>query len=275
MIRNVLLSLAAMVPLAEVFVSPNMITANPSARTPERSFSTVSLNIAKVSDHRQVVDAIHHAPRLRQSDLYLFQEVRHQKGKPSVAEETARSLGYSVAFAPAADGVYDQGLAIVSRYPLGNVRIKNLKSCDLRFRSRTRIAVAATVQTPWGDLQAWNVHLDTRINPAERLAQLQPVIDDAAGHDGPRLIGGDFNTNDLYWVGNLLPLPFGPAHGSAVRSAMSAKGFDTPFSPGLGTFKTFRRHLDWIYLSGLDSVAASVEPARFSDHNAVWVHARL
>lgn len=35
------------------------------------------------------------------------------------------------------------------------------------------------------------------------------------------------------------------------------------------------RHLDWICLSELKSLAASVEPASFSDHNAIWVRVRL
>jgi len=134
--------------------------------------------------------------------VYLF--------RPSCA--VARTLGFATAFAPAAAEIYDQGLAIVSRYPIGEVQIKNLKLCDLGFRSRNRFAIAATLRTPWGDLRVWNVHLDTRINPGERLDQLQPVIDDAATYSGPRLIGGDFNTNDMYWFGNVLPLPFGPAH---------------------------------------------------------------
>src|SRR5438876_12403261 len=77
-----------------------------------------------------------------------------------------------------APGVYDQRLAIVSRYPVMNVQIKRLKACDLRFRSRNRFVMAATVRTPWGDVRVWNVHLDTRINPQERLDQLRPVIDD-------------------------------------------------------------------------------------------------
>ena len=197
--------------------------------------------------------------------VYLF--------RPSCA--VARTLGFATAFAPAAAEIYDQGLAIVSRYPIGEVQIKNLKLCDLGFRSRNRFAIAATLRTPWGDLRVWNVHLDTRINPGERLDQLQPVIDDAATYSGPRLIGGDFNTNDLYWLGNVLPLPFGPAHGTAIREAMKKQGFETPFSAGEATFKPLRRQLDWIYLNGLKSVAASVEPAPFSDHNAISVHARL
>jgi endonuclease/exonuclease/phosphatase (EEP) superfamily protein YafD len=89
------------------------------------------------------------------------------------------------------------------------------------------------------------------------------------------LIGGDFNTNELYWLGNVLPLPFGPAHSTAIRSAMQEHGFETPFPNALGTFKLFRRHLDWMFVSGLESLAASVEPASFSDHNAIWVRVRL
>lgn len=275
MTRKVWLGLLLMIPLFSYFNLPNPIPANPRPRTMDRSFTAVSLNIAKVANPNEVVEAIRRAPRLRESDLFLFQEVRHEQGKPSVAEDAARMLGYSTGFAPVAADIYDQGLAIVSRYPIDDVRITNLKLYDLRFRSRNRIAMAATVRTPWGDLRVWNVHLDTRINHGERLDQLQSVIDDAATSSGPRLIGGDFNTNDLYWLGNVMPLPFGPAHGPAVRVAMRNKGFESPLPTGLDTFKTFRRHLDWIYLNGLDAVAASVEPAPFSDHNAVWVHARM
>lgn len=128
---------------------------------------------------------------------------------------------------------------------------------------------------PWRDLRIWNVHLDTRINNQDRLDQLKPVIDDAARHIGPRLIGGDFNTNNLYWLGNVLPLPFGPAHSTALRSAMKQQWFETPLPSGLDTFPPFRRHLDWIFLGELKSLAASVEPAPFSDHNAIWVRVSL
>lgn len=264
-----------MLPVAGFVASSNRISSNPAQAASDRTFSTVSLNMAKETDPDKVVDAIRDAPRLRDADVYLFQEVFHEAGKPSVADEAAHKLGYSALFAAAAPGVYDQGLAIVSRYPVVNVQIKRLKTCDLRFRSRNRFAISATVQTPWGGVRIWNVHLDTRINSQERLDQLQPVIDDAARHAGPRMIGGDFNTNDLYWFGNVLPVPFGPAHGTAIRSAMKQYDFETPFPSGLDTFPPFRRHLDWIFLSEVESLAASVEPAPFSDHHAIWVHVRL
>jgi endonuclease/exonuclease/phosphatase family metal-dependent hydrolase len=274
--RPLAIAFFTMIPFAGfVASSSTRIAANPAPLAVERTLSAVSLNLAKVTDSGRVIDAIRSAPRLRSADIYLFQEVCDRTGKTSVADEAARKLGYSAVFAPAAPGVSDQGLAIMSRYPIVDVRVQPLKACDLRFRSRTRFAIATSVQTPWGDVRVWNVHLDTRINPQERLEQLQPVIDDAARHPGPRLIGGDLNTNEMYWVGNVLPLPLRTPHVAAIRNVMKLHGFETPFTSAVDTFPPFRRHLDWIFLSDMESLGASVEPAPFSDHNAIWVHARM
>jgi endonuclease/exonuclease/phosphatase family metal-dependent hydrolase len=236
--------------------------------------SVVSLNMAKERNPAKVVSTIQSAPRLRDADLFLLQEVVHTSQTFNVAEEAARRLGYFSFFA-AAPGASDQGLAIVSRYPIGDVHIQSLKACDLRFRSRSRFALTATVSTPWNRVRTWNVHLDTRINAAERIEQLWPIFEAAVNYSGPRLIGGDFNTNDLYWLGNVVPLPFGPAHSVSLRTAMKQHGFETPFTSTLDTFPPFRRHLDWIFLNGLKPSGASVEPAPFSDHNAIWVRAGL
>jgi endonuclease/exonuclease/phosphatase family metal-dependent hydrolase len=261
-------------PLAGFARLSSRVQPNSTEPTPDRVVSVVSLNIAKENNAEKVVSAIRAAPRLRDADLFLFQEVAGGNANSSVAEEAARRLGYFALFEPAAPGVYDQGLALVSRYPIADVQIKRLKACDLRFRDRSRFAVAANVQTPWGGLRVWNAHLDTRINAAERLDQLQPVIEEASRHAGPRLIGGDFNTNELYWLGNVVPLPGGPSHAAAIRNAMKHHGFET-LPDALNTFPSFRRHLDWIFVRDLSLLAASVEPARFSDHNAIWVQVRL
>ncbi len=204
-----------------------------------------------------------------------MQEVANEPGHVSAADQVAQTLGYFATFSPAAPGVYDQGLAIVSRFRITDAGITRLKACNLRFRCRQRFALSATLRTPWGDVRVWNAHLDTRINAQERAQQLQPVIDEAARHYGPKLIGGDFNTNELAWLWNVVPVPGGPSHGHAVQRAMAACGFSTPLPDSAVTFPAFRRHLDWIYANGLDAVDASVEPAPFSDHNAVWTRFRI
>jgi endonuclease/exonuclease/phosphatase family metal-dependent hydrolase len=252
----------------------NSLAAAAKAQEQDRTLSVVSLNMAKEKNPAKVVNAIQAAPRLRDADLFLLQEVVHARESSSVAEEAARRLGYFSTFA-AAPQANDQGLAIISRYPIGDIHIQNLKACDLRFRCRSRFALTATVATPWNPVRIWNVHLDTRINASERMEQLSPIFESAVGYTGPRLIGGDFNTNDLYWLGNVLPLPFGPAHSVSLRTAMKQHGFETPFHRALDTYPPFRRHLDWIFLSGLAPSAASVERAPFSDHHAIWVRAGL
>jgi endonuclease/exonuclease/phosphatase family metal-dependent hydrolase len=244
--------------------------------TPKRagqgSVSAVTLNVAREADAARVVAGIQSVSRLRDADVFLFQEVVHDETqKSNLAQDVARELGYFVCFAPAASGAFDQGLGIVSRYPLADTRIQQLKRCDLRFRSRDRFAIAATVRTPRFDLRVWNAHLDTRINAGERVEQLQPVIDEAARYPGPRLIGGDFNTNELYWLGNVVPLPGGRSHGATLRQAMKRNGFETPLDGALNTYPALRRHLDWIFVAEVRTWDTSIEPAPFSDHRAVWV----
>lgn len=85
------------------------------------------------------------------------------------------------------------------------------------------------------------------------------------------MIGDDFNSNDVYWLRNRLPLPGGPAHSAMIRRAMKQHGFETPLPNSLNTFPALRRHLDWIFVRDLRPVAARVEPAAFSDHNALWI----
>lgn len=254
--------------------STDSIPTVPQGARETLTFSAVSLNIAKQRDSQKIVNAIRASSGLHDAHLYLFQEVTNAQGKVSVAEEAAHKLNYHVSFAPAAGDVRDQGLAIVSRYPIVRTRIMPLKPYDLRFHCRSRFALAATVRTPSGDLRAWNVHLDTRINPNERLEQLQPVIDAAARCSGPRLIAGDFNTNGMYWLGSVLPVPCGPAHSATIRRAMKERGFDTPFPDGLNTFRPLRRHLDWIFLNQLVPLETETVPVAFSDHNAILVRCR-
>lgn len=232
--------------------------------------------MAKESNCERILQNINAVPRLRQAQVFLLQEVAGEPGKPSVAEQVAARLGYSVVFASEAENVHDRGLAILSVYPLTDLSIRRLPEYDQRFHSRRRFAIAATAHLPTGDIRVWNTHLDTRLNAAQRLGQLRPVIEEAARFKGPRLIGGDFNTNDLYWIGNVFPFPwYGPAHTASVRKAMHEKGFQTPFNSGVVTFSTFRRQLDWLFMAQLQSLDCSVEPVAFSDHHAIWSSLRL
>jgi len=228
-----------------------------------------SLNMAKEQSSETAWQDLNAAAKIGGSDVLLLQEV-YGDAKRSVAVELANRLHRHVAFAPAAPDVIDQGLAIVSRYPLQDITTHKLKSCNLRFRSRHRIGLAATVESPYGPVRIINAHLDTRINSSDRLAQLEPLLAEAAAFEGPKLIGGDLNTNDMYWIGNVPPVPRLGGHSQAIQAYMSEHGFATPFGKCGSTFPALGLHLDWIFSRGLQNRSAGVVRIPFSDHHAVW-----
>lgn len=248
---------------------PHPIDLEPS------DLSVVSLNLAKEEHCDVVMRDLRNAPRLIHADVLLLQEVVERKGQPSLAHQLARRLGYSVAYSAEMPGVEDRGLAIISRYPISNTRVRPLPHYDLRFHSRNRFSIGTTVQAPSGAIRVWNVHLDTRLNAAERVAQLSPLLKSTESGAAARLIGGDFNTNEFYWIGNILPFPAGKSHSAVLRAEMRRFGFESPFPDGLVTHPVARRHLDWIYASGVKPVHSSVEAVPFSDHHAIWLSLKL
>src|SRR5689334_6366388 len=124
---------------------------------------------------------------LRNADVFLLQEAA-----AGAAEGLARDLQLHVASSPAAPRTGDH-LAILSRYPLRDIRVRQLKRYDLVFHTRSRFALSATALTPWGPVRVLNTHLDTRINSPERLAQLEAAMSEATGR--AVIVGGDFNSN--------------------------------------------------------------------------------
>jgi endonuclease/exonuclease/phosphatase family metal-dependent hydrolase len=246
--------------------------------SPAKDVLTIaSLNIA---GHPQIADALLAWTRQRGIDVLLLQEVGHAStdGGAFTASLSER-LGFHFAYA-AADRIRDaqtQGLAIVSRYPLDEVRADPLAYHRLRFRSRCRIALAASVTTgPNGPLRLVNVHLDTRINSHNRVTQLEPVLDALDGLDGPHIIGGDFNTMNIGWFRTMWPFPYLQHQSAAVRALMTAAGFHTPFTGGPPTFRFLGipLRLDWLYLKRLTPLDWSVDAVRFTDHRGVWVRAQ-
>jgi endonuclease/exonuclease/phosphatase family metal-dependent hydrolase len=127
---------------------------------------------------------------------------------------------------------------------------------------------------PAGPVRLFNVHLDTRITQSQRLNQVGAVLKAQAGAD-PVVVGGDFNTANIRWVWNVVPLPYAQNHVSAMRNRFADAGFDSPLDAKAKTFKLLGLplplHLDWIFSKHLKPVASGIEDIRFSDHNAVWV----
>jgi len=204
--------------------------------------------------------------------VFLFQEVAQAPGRETcIAEDLSQRLNMNLAYSQASTGVTDQGLAIMSRFPLRDRSVRSLKAYDLGFHSRQRIALSVTAETPAGPLRLHNAHLDTRLNLGDRLAQLTPVVDDDGDFEGARLVGGDFNTNNYYWIGRVVPIPFFHAQTEGVSSFMSGHGFLNPIPVSWSTFDYAGMHLDWMFVKGLAPLGTAVYPLAFSDHHAVVV----
>jgi len=159
---------------------------------------------------------------------------------------------------------------------MDEVSVRPLPYNQLRFRSRCRIAVAATVRTPAGPVRLVNVHLDTRINKARRLAQVDAAIAALNGFEGPRVVGGDFNSADFAWISSTWPVPFVQKQAKAVQERMSSAGFATPFGDARGTYPllgwgALAFKLDWFFLSpDLEATGSGVDDVPITDHRGIW-----
>ncbi len=253
---------------------PVTIRAAAPVGPPRAGLTVASLNIA---GEPRIQDALAKWIVDRDADVILLQEVggRDVDGD-AFAASVATRLGYSVVYAPAdrLDGDATTGLAILSRVPIEDVRMYPLTHFDLRFRSRCRIALEATVSTAAGPVRVANVHLDTRINSKDRVSQLEPLMDALDEMTGAQMIGGDFNTMDVGWFHSMWPFPFVQHQVAAVRDRMAQSAFHTPFTDARATFKVIGLpfHLDWLYLKQLEASDWSVDDVRYSDHRGVWAH---
>jgi endonuclease/exonuclease/phosphatase (EEP) superfamily protein YafD len=247
------------------------VEPGPGIASAPATLAVASLNIAKVTEIELMAREIEQDALLRTADAVLLQEtVKLSSGELSSGEMLAKRLGRVAAFASPDEGKTFTGLAILSLRPLRDVRVRQLKNVNLVFRTRKRIALAATVDTPYGPVRIINVHLDTRINPKERLEQLGPALEEAAAFAGPVIIGGDFNTNDMQWVSHVVPVPYPGWQAAAVRKLMTEKGFSTPFELRRATFDHLRMQLDWLFTNRLPALRYSIQPIDFSDHHAIW-----
>jgi endonuclease/exonuclease/phosphatase family metal-dependent hydrolase len=235
-----------------------------------QGITITSLNLAKETDIDRIVRELKDAERVGASDIFMFQEVARLSESETVATAVAKRLGYSFAEVPSPPKVAPQGIAVLSRFPLANIETTPLKAFNLKFHSRTRYALSAAAQTPIGRLRVWTLHLDTRINPSERLEQLSPVLRKLSANDGSAIVGGDFNTTRFNWFMNVMPTVGSSSHGRTVRMAFEQIGFQSPFSDDQVTFPFMKQHLDWFFVNHVGVDAAGVVPIPFSDHYAVW-----
>ncbi len=237
------------------------------------ALTVVSLNLAMREDVDQIAAELTATGIAQTADVLLLQEVLHRKPFADVAAQLGARLGLESLYRDAFtfDGERSSGQAILSRYPHREPRVLNLKRFDLAFRSRSRIALGAAVDTPAGPVHVLNVHLDTRINIEARLDQLESVTRDVESLRGPAIVGGDFNTNNNRWLMSAIPLPLISRQGAGLLRFMEGRGFSSAFESGRPTHDSLRMQLDWVFLRGLQATTGSIQPMQVSDHHALVV----
>lgn len=242
---------------------------------PQRGFTLMSLNIAHERRTERLTNALAALQPQVQPDILLLQEVEHVPfGVPASLVVLASKLGleYSYSQEEELKAGTARGLAILSRYRLlARHRVFQLPRFDRIFNPRQRIGLGATLETPVGPLRVYNVHLDTRINARQRLEQLQTILEDSSSFSEPQLIGGDFNTSDIFWFKHVLPVPWPKSQTRRLCAALERVGFSTPFLGTGPTFHRFQLKLDWIFVKGFTVPSYGLEQVSCSDHRALWV----
>jgi endonuclease/exonuclease/phosphatase (EEP) superfamily protein YafD len=269
------ISIGASGPCVPKSISQSPIVGSEHESPQARSQNTVTIASVNIAGEGQTADILASWTQQRSLDVLLLQEVGHAstEGRTYIAQLSER-MGVHYAYAPAEllENGHTHGLAIVSRFPLDEVQAQPLAYHRLRFRSRCRIALAATVKTPGRPIRVVNVHLDTRINTRDRVAQLTPVLDALHGFTGPSIVGGDFNTMNIRWFRTMWPFPYLQRQSSAVHAMFATAGFQTPLRGGPATFRFLGLplRLDWIFVKDLTPLEWGVDAVRFTDHRGVW-----
>jgi endonuclease/exonuclease/phosphatase family metal-dependent hydrolase len=226
-------------------------------------------------DLKDMIKLFQNDPEIGGAAILALQEVdRHKKrsGDKNTAKLIADELGMHYAWAaPPAPKPTDEeetGVALLSVYPLSDVR--RIVLPHEGPGGRRRVALGATVEIDKRQWRVYSAHSETRIAVDKKLEQFKAVLDDLARYpaDMPAIIMGDLNT----WE---------PSADGKTAKFFSAAGLKTPFGPEA----TFRRRvllvpielkLDWVWLRGLEAASCGIDrKVEISDHWPLWTNLKL
>jgi endonuclease/exonuclease/phosphatase family metal-dependent hydrolase len=189
-----------------------------SAAAPRKGrYRVAAWNLERGIQYDGQLEVLQQDPYLSQSDVLLLTETdvgMARSGNRNIARDLAQELGMYYAFSPCyinlakgsgveydAEGENEAGLhgnAILSRYPLSNVRSVFLKNGKDKMKGREKrlgqqTAVVAEVEFPGQPTTVVAVHLDANSSQQHRADQMADVLD-AVADRSPAVIGGDWNT---------------------------------------------------------------------------------
>lgn len=223
-------------------------------------------------DLRQLIRLLKDDREIGGAAIIALQEVDRDKKRTQNANTVkliAEDLGLYYAWtAPPTvegDGEEETGVAILSAYPLNDV--KRIVLPHEGPGKRRRVAIGATVLVAKTVLRVYSVHSETRISVDKKIEQMSAVLADLGTNpkNMPTVIMGDLNT----WE---------PSAVIRTHELFTKANFNTPFDNDTPTF--FRSvvlfpielKLDWIWLRGCEVSRHGIEKTiNMSDHWPLWV----
>jgi endonuclease/exonuclease/phosphatase family metal-dependent hydrolase len=195
-------------------------TPPPPSPDPLR-IKAVHWNIEHGNWYEQIEGALLHREELADADIHLFNEIDFGMARAAnrdVTADLAQALDRYAVWAPlfiettpgrdedprVAAGRMNQeslfGLAILSRWPIGEVRIVELPSPeDVQFDFERmlgrHIGLIATIERPGAPFVAVSVHLEVHRTRTRRAAQVRTLMQALRDERRPVLLAGDFNSH--------------------------------------------------------------------------------
>lgn len=222
-------------------------------------------------DLQKLIKLLRDDPEIGGATVIGLQEVdrnRKRTGNVNTVRRMAEELGlyYAWAAPPTVSKSKkpqeeETGVAILSRYPLADVR--RLVLPNEGPNGRRRVAIGATVKiTDAPPLRVYSVHGETRMSVSKKIEAFQAVLDDLTQYDKttPSIVLGDFNTIEAEAIRD-------------VTALFTKAGFTTPFTNNEETWKTFiiKLKLDWLWLRNLKPVEHGIDrKIGLSDHWPLW-----
>lgn len=237
--------------------APPAVSAKTAAeRLPGPELRVMSWNLHKNEDAGWDADLPRFAAA---SDLLLIQEAALTPGLQRVLADAGFDWLLASAFML---GEHETGV-------LSAARVRPAGACVQRFFEpllqlpKSALVVHYTVQGLDGTLAVANVHaINFTLALDGYRAQLDAIAQELAGHRGPLIVAGDFNT-------------WSAARQAVVDDVMRGLGLVPVLLSQDTRRRFFGRPLDHLYVRGFEVMRAEVPEVQSSDHNPLLATLRL
>lgn len=280
MIKVLLLLLFLTCPAADVsslLESGSGTILRKQTTTETREIKVVSYNIRFRSGEelKKITNLLRTDPEIGGAAIIGLQEVDRRKKRSGrcntvkiIADELGMHYAWAAPPAPEADDEEETGVAILSVYPLSDVR--RIVLPHEGPNGRRRVALGATVEIDGQKWRVYSAHAETRLAMKKKLEQFKSMMDDLAQFppNTPSIIMGDLNT----WESSA---------DDKTHKLFSGAGWKTPFG-GEATFKRkvlfvpIEMKLDWVWLRGLEAGSFGIDRTiELSDHWPLWTTVKM